>query len=303
MKQISLTIMILITLTVSATAQKELIMSQYMHNKYSINAAFGGSHETLSAYASYRKKYASFENSPSGGLFTVNSPLKNEKLALGFQFFNDQFISSQNTGFNISYTYRIQLNKETKLGLGISAGMINYKYDWNDVLLVDKVDIEFSHSEQTMAPWIGFGAAIYHDKYYAGLSIPSLLYYDRFGSEESTLEHTKIDYLWTAGYIYKISDHFTLQPSIFVRLNMDDETFADISATTFIMRSVILGASYRTTHQIIGVAGVQISPQFRCTYSYDYNTDPIGSYNGGTHEVALQFNFGFKVNSPDPKFF
>ncbi len=295
--------MILITLTVSATAQKELIMSQYMHNKYSINAAFGGSHETLSAYASYRKKYASFENSPSGGLFTVNSPLKNEKLALGFQFFNDQFISSQNTGFNISYTYRIQLNKETKLGLGISAGMINYKYDWNDVLLVDKVDIEFSHSEQTMAPWIGFGAAIYHDKYYAGLSIPSLLYYDRFGSEESTLEHTKIDYLWTAGYIYKISDHFTLQPSIFVRLNMDDETFADISATTFIMRSVILGASYRTTHQIIGVAGVQISPQFRCTYSYDYNTDPIGSYNGGTHEVALQFNFGFKVNSPDPKFF
>ncbi|MGQ1785885.1 MULTISPECIES: PorP/SprF family type IX secretion system membrane protein [unclassified Saccharicrinis] len=303
MKQISLIIILLITLLSPALGQRELIMSQYMYNRYTVNPAFGGSHETLSAYASYRKKYASFENSPAGAFFSINSPLKNEKVALGAQFFNDKFATSQNTGFNVSYTYRLQLNQETRLALGITAGMVNYKSDWDDVVLADGNDSEFIDGEQTMAPWVGFGAAIYHNRYFAGLSVPSLLYHDRFGTGESTLEFTKIDYLLTAGYLYKISDNFSIQPSALVRVNLDDETFADLSATTFIMNSVILGASYRTTNQVIGVAGFQISPQLRFTYSYDYDIDPIGSYNGGTHEVALQFDFGFKIDSPDPKFF
>lgn len=288
----------------NAFGQKELNMSQYMYNRYSINPAFGGSHEALSMYGSYRKKWLGFEASPAGAFFTVSSPLKKENVALGAQFFNDKFGVSQNTGFNISYTYRVYLNDEAKLAFGMSGGMISYKSNWTDVILSsNQTDRHFASTEQTMAPWLGFGIALYHPKYFAGLSIPSLLYHDRYQTGESTLDFAKINYLLTAGYLHKVNDNFLIQPSALVSINTSSQTFVDISATSFLLSSFILGASYRTTNQIIGVVGYQISPQFRCTYSLDYDLGPIGSYNNGTHEIALQFDFGYKTNSPDPKFF
>ena len=304
MKQFTIIAALLFIMASHAVGQRELTMSQYMYNRYTINPAFAGSHECLSAYASYRKKWLGFEQSPSGAFFTVHSPLKNEKVALGAQFFNDKFAVSQNTGFNVSYSYRLKLRNQSTLAFGVSGGMVNYKTDWTDVRLSsDEPDQLFESIEETMSPWVGFGATVYSNNYFAGLSIPSLLYHDRYETGESSLDFNKVDYILTAGYLHKISNNFSIQPSALVRVNLDDETFVDVSATAFMLNSFMLGASYRTTNQVIGIVGYQITPQFRFTYSLDYDIDPIGSYNNGTHEIGLQFDFGYKVNSPDPKFF
>ncbi len=303
MRKLNLLVFIMLLALTDISAQRELIMSQYMYNKYSINPAFGGSHESLSTYGSFRKKWAGFEKSPSGAFFTVHSPLKNERVALGAQFFNDQVGIISNTGFSVSYAYRLQLQNDAKLSLGISGGLVSYKSDWTDVLLVDTEDNTFAAQEQTSAPWIGFGAALLHKNYFAGFSVPSLLFYDRYETGESTLDFAKIDYLFTGGYMFNLSDAIVIQPSAMLRVNMDQETFVDISATGFLMNAFILGTSYRTTGEIVGIVGYQLTSQFRFTYSLDYDIDPIGSYNNGTHEVALQFNFGYKINSPNPKFF
>ncbi len=304
MKQFSLIITILLIFVTTSFGQRELNMSQYMYNRYTINPAFGGAHESLSLYGSYRKKWLGFDESPTSAFFTLNSPLKNENVALGAQFFSDKFAVFQNTGFNISYTYRVQLTNESKLAFGISGGIINYKSDWTKTILSDDIpDPSFANQEQTTTPWVGFGAAMYNSKYFVGVSIPSLLYHDRYITGESTLDLTKNDYILTAGYLYKINTNISLQPSALVRINPDDGTFIDISATSFLMNSFILGVSYRTTKQVVGIVGYQITPQFRFTYSLDYDIDPIGSYNNGSHEISLQFDFGYKINSPDPKFF
>ncbi len=64
-----------------------------------------------------------------------------------------------------------------------------------------------------------------------------------------------------------------------------------------------LGVSYRTTEEIVGLLGYQVTPQMRLSYSFDYSTGEIGSYNNGTHEIAIQFDFGYKIKTPNPKFF
>ncbi len=278
-------------------------MSQYMYNKYSINPAFGGSHDVLSVFGSYRKQWMGFESSPTGAFFTAHTPLKNEKVALGLQFFNESYAITQNTGFNISYTYRLTLDNNSTLAMGISGGLVNYSSNWNEVRLVDPDPGVFSSTEQSSSPWIGFGTAIYNQKYFAGISVPSLMYHDRYVTGENSMDFNKIDYLITGGYLFDISDKIAIQSSALLRLNMNDETYLDISATTILLNSLLIGSSYRTTKEIIGIVGYQVTPQFRFTYSVDYNIDRIGSYNNGTHEVSLQFDFGYKINSPNPKFF
>jgi len=299
---------ILLFITSSIIAQKEVVMTQYMYNKYSINPGFAGSHNVLSTYASYRKQWIGFQEAPSGSFFTAHTPLKNEKIALGMQFFNESFGISSNTGFSGSYTYRIFRDNNSTIAFGVSGGLVNYKSNWNDVEYTDFTetyipDATFGNIEQSSALWVGFGAALYTEKYFAGVSIPSFMYHDRFNSGENSVDFSKIDYLFTGGYLHKFSDHFSLQPSAMLRLNMNDNTYLDLSATAILMNSLMIGTSYRTTNEIIGIVGYQVTPQLRFTYSLDYNIDPIGTYNNGTHEVALQFDFGYKIQSPNPKFF
>ena len=278
-------------------------MSQYMYNKYVINPAFGGSHEALSLFGSFRKQWVGIENSPSGAFFSMHSPLKNEKVALGIQFFNENIAVAQNTGFSLSYTYRVALQNEANLAFGVSAGLVNYKSNWSDVDLVDPGDDVFGSTEQSMAPWLGFGVGIYHKKYFAGFSIPSFLFHDRFGTGDNTLDFGSADYLLTAGYLFELSSQFSLQPSSLIRINPNQKSYVDVGCTGILMNSFMLGASYRTTNEIIGIVGYQVTPLFRFTYSLDYDLDPIGSYNNGTHEIAIQFDFGYKINTPNPKFF
>lgn len=287
----------------SVSAQREVIMSQYMYNKYVINPAFGGSHEALSLYGSFRKQWLGFDNSPNGSFFSAHSPLKNEKVALGVQVYNEKIAVSNNTGFNISYTYRIVMQNESQLTFGVSAGMVNYISNWTDVLLVDTDDDAFERGEQSWAPWFGFGVGLYHNKYFFGASIPSLIYHDRYETAENSLDFEKLDYIVTGGYLFELNNDFAIQPSALLRVNPNQNSFLDVGATAFLLKSLMFGVSYRTTNEIIGIFGYQITSQLRFTYSLDYDIDPIGSYNNGTHEVAVQFDFGYKINSPNPKFF
>ncbi len=304
----SFTIIFIILIHFTALSQKEIVMSQYMYNKYSINPGFGGSHDVLSVFGSYRKQWVGFEDSPSGAIFTAHSPLKNEKVALGTQLFNDSYAVTHNTGISFSYTYKLLLSHENRLAFGVSAGIVNYSSNWNDVIYTDvtedyDIDPMFNSAESSSSPILGFGTALYNSKYFVGLSVPTFIYFDRYVTGESSVDFAKIDYLLTAGYLYDISNKVSIQPSALLRINMDDETFVDVSATAVFLKSLLVGASYRTVGDLVAILGYQISPQLRFTYSLDYSLDKIATYNNGTHEVSLQFDFGYKIHSPNPKFF
>ncbi len=303
-----LNILFLLALSLSVFAQREIVMSQYMYNKYSINPAFGGSHDVLSVFGSYHKQWLGFDNSPTGSLFTIHSPMKNEKVALGLNLYGEKYAVSSSAGFSFSYTYRMFLKKKRTLALGVSGGLINYASNWNEVVYADYsesyvTDDVFSSSEQSMSPWIGCGVAWYSPEFFIGLSVPNLVYYDVYYTNTNTVDFNKLDYLLTGGYLFTLNDILAIQPSALLRVNPDDKTFADISGTVVYMDRLFLGVSYRTTQEIIGIIGCNINPQLRCTYSLDYNMSNLGKYNNGTHEISFQFDFGYKIKTPNPKYF
>ncbi|WP_083984978.1 type IX secretion system membrane protein PorP/SprF [Geofilum rubicundum] len=109
--------------------------------------------------------------------------------------------------------------------------------------------------------------------------------------------------LITAGYLYQLNPQLSLQPSTLIRYNPDQSAIVDISANALIQNRVWTGITYRTNSEIIGMAGWQVSPQLRVTYSFDYPTGDLSSLNSGSHEISLQFDFGYKINTANPRFF
>jgi len=310
MKTVSQNLMMAVFLLVTVLplkAQKDIVMSQYMHNRYAINTAFAGNREVLSLYGGFRKKWAGFEGAPSSMLFSMHSALKNENVALGFDVYNQQYGVNKETGFSASYTYRLKLSGGQKLAFSVNAGGGFYSANWSEVATLGNsgsLDPEFAANESNFAPIVGFGSAWYANNFFMGFSVPNFFYYDPYvlGGENS-IALDKANYLLTAGYLFELSRKVHLQPSALARINPEFGSFVDVNASLIYNNQLWIGAGYRTSNDMTAMVGYQVSPQFRFSYSFDYSTGEISSYSNGTHEVAIQFDFGYRVKTSSPKFF
>ncbi len=303
MKQLIFTFLLLIIITLTVSSQKKMIMSQYMHNRYAIDPAFAGSHEVLSVFGSYRKQWTSVPKSPQAMFFSAHAPLKNEKIALGMILFNEEFAIAKNTGVSLAYAYRLNVGNQNKLAFSISAGFTSLRSMWNNVTLDEPNDPAFGENESEIDPQVGFGIAWYGNDFFAGFSISDLLYKNSINPESPIFEPSKSDYILTGGYLFRVNNFLKVQPSMLFRLNPDEYTLLDVSATAIFQDIILAGLTYRNNKEIIAMAGWQITPQLRFAYSFDYPTGDLGTLNNGNHEVSLQFDFGYKILTTSPKFF
>lgn len=300
---LTITILLLILIQTEGFAQKKLPMSQYMHNQFAINPAFAGSRETMTMFAGYRKQWINVPNSPYAQFLSAHAPLKNDNIALGFTLFNEKFAIAQNTGFSAAYTYRIRMENDSRLAFSINAGFVSSKTGWDDIMLLEPGDDAFGESETQIDPQAGFGIAWYNSRFFAGFSISDLFYKSAFEKESPFFEPSKTDFLITAGYIFAPEQAVSFQPSALLRFNSEESTILDLSANIIIHKLVWTGLTYRTNQEWIAHLGWQVSPQFRVAYSYDYPTGDLGFLNNGSHEVSIQFDFGYKIQTVSPKFF
>ena len=62
-----------------------------------------------------------------------------------------------------------------------------------------------------------------------------------------------------------------------------------------------VGAMYRVGDAVGGLLQIQLSNQLRVGYSYDVTASDLSTFNNGTHEILVSYDFNFgrgKVRSP-----
>ena len=298
-----LLLVICFTITTVLSAQKEVNVSQYMLSRYAVNTAFGGSHEALSILGSYRQKWMGFNGTPTSLFFAAHAPLKKDAVALGLEFYNQSYNVVNESGFAGSYTYRVRTGNNIWLGFSLSGGLSFTSVNWGGVPLKETGDPVFVNEEKKSVPILGFGTAIYGESFFAGVSVPNFYYNDITTSEKASIDPGKAQFLLTGGYMFRLSDMFKVQPSALVIINRKEGNIIDASGSVIWNDMLWIGLTYRTIEEIVGMAAFQVLPQFRVAYSFDYNTGQLKNYNNGTHEFSLQYKFGYKVNTPSPKFF
>ncbi|WP_132431194.1 PorP/SprF family type IX secretion system membrane protein [Natronoflexus pectinivorans] len=284
-------------------AQQKLFMSHYMHNQFAINPAFAGSREVLTAFGGYRQQWTGAPRAPYAQYFTAHAPLKNENVALGLSLYNEQFPVVRNSGFAFAYAYRVRMTNGSRLSFSLSGGMEFSSASWDNVSLLQPDDPVFGYNETASEPQLRFGVAWYSSNYFVGFSIADLFYKNMFDEDSPFFEPGKSDYLITAGYLYDVSQTLSLQPSALLRYNPDLSTTLDVSGTVILHNLIWAGVTYRSNNELIGLLGWQVTPQLRLAYSYDYPTGDLSNLNSGSHEVSLQFDFGYRIATVSPKFF
>ena len=304
-------LLILITFALtgmSSYAQQDLLVSQYMFNHLLLNPAYAGSKEYMMATLLYRKQWVDFKGAPTSQVASLHGPLGLTNFGWGGLISHDKIGVTDRTDFYANAAYHLPVGPKMKLSLGLRAGGGYFSYRNSDLIYWDVNDPAFvGDRTSTFLPNVGAGVYLYTSKFYAGVSVPTLISYDPSKSlsvdikSGQAVPQTVRHYFGTVGYAYEINQDIVLRPSVLVKYVQNAPVEADFNLNVLLGQLIWVGGSYRTNDSFVGILELQLSKQWRLGYSYDFTFTDVKNYSSGSHEIMLGYDFGYdimKVKTP-----
>lgn len=280
-------------LTVLCYGQQEPQYTQYMYNIGSFNPAYAASVENAELSGLYRAQWVDIPGAPRNIRFGANFPLSNEKMGLGFNVVNDELGPTKQTFLDVAYSYQVNLSETAKLSFGIDAGGALFNLDFSEGNFQNPGEPTVNQQElSNFNPTIGAGLFMYEDYWYLGLSVPNFLTDVLLNEETATLVTERMQYNFIGGYVFDIGDRTQFKPAFLVNYINGQPVHVNLSTNFMFIDALTIGASYRFDNAFSGLAGFQISNSLFLGYAYDYNTNGLGEFAGGSHEAILKFYLG-----------
>jgi len=291
--KINIFIITLSTLMISKLvfAQQLPIYTNYMLNPYAYNPAVAGSKPNAVFNLNYRNQWVGFQDAPKTYMASIHSPVgKQKKVAFGILMNSDNTGLLSRTSGYITLGYHVKLNKNYKLGFGLSAGMIQYRIKLFDAKLADSGDDLLTGNILSNNVFDSNGGLyLYSDKLFFGISAHQFIG-NKITWKDSQSNLSQHIYA-TFGYTFKVSKTISIQPSALAKLNAPAPFQPEFSLRAFYKNILWLGGSYRINDAASALVGVTIKDKLTIGYSFDFITSNIKSYSRGSHEIAICYQF------------
>jgi len=297
---------LLLMVVVAAYSQNTLIpsVSNYHLTWTTINPAFTGFRDAISISSLYRSALYG-EVGPSDMQLNVHSPVGGSKVAIGGVVAYDNVPDVQNLyAFMSTYAYRLYLGSG-RLSFGLSAGIYGMNSDLSKIDLRDIGDPAFpADPYQQWFPNFGTGVLYYAENYFIGISAPELLSIPTENQSIGDFDFNNYRFILTGAYQFNFSEAFRLKPSVLVDYNRSSTTFKASLTAGLLDSRIYIGGAYDYPNFAIALLNFQINPQWLIGYAYAFNTGPVHTYLGGSHEVVLRWELRPVIRTiPDDPFY
>ena len=280
------------------SGQLNPVTNQYILNPLTINPAFAGNRGTLNMAAFYRRQWMGIAGAPETMTLTMDAPLLDSKIGLGFIVTNDKIGVTKETRFNAEFAYKINMGKGN-LSMGLGAGVITTNTAWSELSVEDPGDEYYLvNSRSFVVPDFSFGVYYSHQKYFAGISVPKLLGYKfDYNKNRYTLmvDPGQYHYLVNTGYVFRLSPVLILLPSALLTYASGERLLYDINLHFNISNFLWFGGSYRDNRSLAGLVQIEVNQHLKVAYTYDFDFGRLRQYSHGSHEVMLRYEFHNKV--------
>ncbi len=269
--------------------QQQPQYSQYMYNMNVVNPAYViNDPGIIYLGALYRQQWNGIEGGPKTANVFANIPTS-ENVELSFNYSNDEIgeVQQENV-FNVDFAYVIPVSRKTKMAFGIKAGISNLVLDFSKTNV--STDPSFQNQNSTFFN-AGAGLFIFNERFYAGFSAPNLFPAD-LNVDNINIYEQKTQFYGMAGYVFDINRNLKLKPSTIIKQSLGAPITFDASVNARFYDKFEVGASYRFQENMAFMAAANVTYNFRIGYAYDYNASKLRSFDNGTHEIILLYNFG-----------
>lgn len=296
---------VLIICSLSAYAQQEPQYTQYMYNMSMVNPGYMINETGIVQVGSlYRTQWVGIDGAPKTANVFANIPL-NKKIELSANYLNDNIGGNINTSenvFNVNTAYKITLNNDLNISFGLKAGFdhLNFSASGSNV----NNDPLFQNEKKTVLN-IGAGVFLFKQHYYVGVSSPNLIPSD-LDVNSNIVYKDKAHVFLISGYVFDVNNDLKLKPSTVMKYVGGSPLSFDVSANALYKERFELGVSYRYQDAISGLAGINVTPNLKIGYAYDFNTSLLKTYNNGSHEFILLYKFdvlGLSKKYSSPRFY
>jgi type IX secretion system PorP/SprF family membrane protein len=304
---------ILLALGENIHAQQDLTFSLYNFNPLFANPATAGYQDKPWLSALGRYQWVGVEGAPRSAVISYQTPLKNENLAIGGLVKYDALGLMKNIGLDLSFAYRIKMNDDTRLSLGLMGSLFHY----NDVRSSAITGVPDNTATNNVTAWIpnfGGGVYLFNHRYFVGISIPHLLNLKiqdpQAAAVGNALSRIYTHYFGSAGYVFGKEDGVKFKPTAFFKVSENSSSNIDINANLLLQERFWFGLGYRTGGDVINQDGVfqslgafrgeSIVATFKMMatnvmelgYAYDYPVSNIGRLTSGSHEIYIGMEIG-----------
>lgn len=277
-------------------SQQETQQSMYFFNPLLINPGYAGSQEALSVTGIVRSQWTGFKGAPKTQCLSIHSPLKNDHIALGLSFVNDQLGAIKNTGVFADFAYSARLNKKNhRLVFGLKAGMDFYRTEFSKLGVNDNTDALYlnGYNYSTQLFNVGGGIYYYGTRFYLGLSSPRLIK-NSASIAGNNVELQSNHYYFFGGLVFKLNSRVNMRPSFIVKYNNNAPLSIDGNLSFLLYDKVWIGAMYRYNSAAGANIMLNVNQNFRIGYAYDFTLNSLRKYNSGSHEIMLSYTLKSK---------
>lgn len=337
MKKLFTAFILMVAIGQQLFAQQDAMFTKYMFNSLVYNPAYAGSRGHMDIALLHRQQWWGIDGAPITQSFTLHTPLKNERLALGVSAFNDKIGPTNQLGADLAYAYLIPLGDKMKLSVGLQGGLVNWRADW-DKLKVQSINDPVYGSDMKPSYWLpNFGAGLFlfnPERFYFGVSVPHILENElrKSGSEpmQGRMATQYRHYFATGGLIVPLSPsgNVVFRPSFLIKnvglfAPKDDVTGTavvgaptefDIDASLMFMKTLWVGAAFRSAIEKFNDkssfdsvdfwAQFQLKNGLRIGAAFDYTLTKLRQPAQGSYEIMLGYEFQYEKSAiVTPRYF
>ena len=290
---------------VTASAQFDPQMGQYMYMQTAYNPAAAGEGDLMKVAGMHRMQYVDIANAPMSTWFSFSSPFVIGKTShgAGVRFLNDRYGLFTNQALYAQYAYRQKLGNGY-LCAGIDLGFVNVGFKGDSVNL-GKMGDDYhdanddavpSGSKSGMSFDMGLGLYYNTPTWWAGVSYshltrPQIDWSDGTSGTQQLVTLVGTMYI-TGGYHFRLKNYkeWMLTPSAMV---MTDFTGWDVNLTLMCdyKDRYRWGLGYRIAGSVNILLGIDIISGLQLGYSCELPTNKLLLESYGSHEIYLAYGF------------
>ena len=282
--------------TAVSYGQQDPLFTQYAYNKLAFNPAYAGSSGRFSLDLITRFQWVGISGAPRTISFNAHTPLRNERIGIGLNAYRDELGPTIDYGAMVAFAYRIIFPK-TKLCFGVQAGFKYMDINWGLLNPKDQGDVLLTSQVTNKAvPDVDFGIYYYGSRFYVGLSAKHLLQneilvYSAAPDDQTSFTRLRRNFYGIAGGVIPLNENLDMIPSVLVKYLVDTPLQADFNVSVLIKNLLTIGVAYRTEKALAMIVQVNAGKGFSIGYSYDIWFNALKSYNSGSHEIRMGYEF------------
>ncbi|SMG13031.1 type IX secretion system membrane protein, PorP/SprF family [Marivirga sericea] len=300
-KNLLLTLTIIVGSATLGYAQQGVQYTQYMYDGSLINPAYAGAEDALSISLLHRDQWSGLEGAPQSQTFSLHTPLKSPKVGTGLFLHRESIGVHQNLTIATNLAYHLPLGNNRYFSFGLKAGMINVRSDYQSLQNGNpdpSVNDELFSGTDFNA---GFGFYYKSKKFEAGYSIPSIVNRSINVNDSVSLDPINLNHLLFSQYHIPVGKNLVISPGILLKYLQGIPVSYDLNLLTTFKNVITAGVSYRKQESVDFLVRFNLTPQFQMAYAYDYPIGNVSRLAQASNEIMLRYIFKFRyenVNSP-----